>query len=878
MKRILAALALVLTATISDALANACQTIAACTTTPCDWNTAGTWAGGTGCGGVVPLATDTCLISAGATVIDSTDAKVCGALTINGTLIFDDASTGRDANGYRTLTITGDITGNSGGKLVMRAGHRLGFDTTAAARTFSVNAGFLLDVQGTVVETTIGGASVTDAAAEVAGAGNCGTTLGREFTITPAAGIGSAKKKGRVVFESGKARNRQYEIGNITATTLTVCTDMLDSTSGSDTTGGQRLTPHANRNYFCTGAGAPSACCSGLRTGTCPTRPVSQHSEPAPYNNTICTAVHAPYDCCTGAGTGACTAEIPAVGDAIAIIYDASFFQSAGTNGYALYGPSVDPMPVLRAVNIANAGAPTLGAFSSVQFGQVSNATVTPDLNYVNFHDFKGTVDGVRYVGHDYKVRWSAFHDLTTVAGQATQGDTNAMAAFAGSNVEVSDDIFYRSMGVMLHLNEGGGTAATGVKAQRNRFMDSCVSFNECFAVQIDNATGVALQDNVAYGIYPAGGGQGGLTFGISGTGAFGYNNWIVNSAGGFVPSTGGTTEAQAQTIGYTHNYISNITASGLTGGNWYSNLLKNWALVWNPAGGVSANLNPIVAKGNFIMLDATVLASADCTGANQCGTFGFILQKSAGTNSNGKKVTVLDDFVVGLDGAAGYGGISRCMLIDGSIIHGGTDVNFNVDADHVTCDGRGLATSTFGVEFAQNAGAPVMTGNIRDWAALFKNDGDVSICVTEAGVSEAFGTIYSQKTAVTAEGGGANSTGNCTAPGTFIRVASLGYVDRLSATRPDYNLTKGSAALTGGAFPVGGAAGSRAFRFNRARFTSIWPILTFDGEQPADVANGVSNLDTDGDGVMDLHDNCKFVFNPSQYDANGDGVGDACQ
>lgn len=36
-------------------------------------------------------------------------------------------------------------------------------------------------------------------------------------------------------------------------------------------------------------------------------------------------------------------------------------------------------------------------------------------------------------------------------------------------------------------------------------------------------------------------------------------------------------------------------------------------------------------------------------------------------------------------------------------------------------------------------------------------------------------------------------------------------------------------------------------------------------------------SLDTDGDGVLDVEDNCPFVVNPDQKDSNGDGVGDAC-
>ncbi|MFQ5412757.1 MAG: thrombospondin type 3 repeat-containing protein, partial [Phycisphaerae bacterium] len=34
---------------------------------------------------------------------------------------------------------------------------------------------------------------------------------------------------------------------------------------------------------------------------------------------------------------------------------------------------------------------------------------------------------------------------------------------------------------------------------------------------------------------------------------------------------------------------------------------------------------------------------------------------------------------------------------------------------------------------------------------------------------------------------------------------------------------------------------------------------------------------DSDGDGIIDLFDNCPLVPNPTQTDTDGDGVGDAC-
>ena len=38
-----------------------------------------------------------------------------------------------------------------------------------------------------------------------------------------------------------------------------------------------------------------------------------------------------------------------------------------------------------------------------------------------------------------------------------------------------------------------------------------------------------------------------------------------------------------------------------------------------------------------------------------------------------------------------------------------------------------------------------------------------------------------------------------------------------------------------------------------------------------------VPTVDGDNDGVLDPCDNCPGVYNPSQHDTNGNGIGDAC-
>src|SRR5213075_490939 len=161
----------------------------------------------------------------------------------------------------------------------------------------------------------------------------------------------------RIVFQSGRAVTRQYEIvsASVALSSVTVCVDLDDAWSL-----GQRLAPHATL---------------GART-----LPPVRHPQPAAGPSEAC--LESPgqpsaFGCCTGPGTGDC----------------------------------VEALPTIRGLNFGQRPGPFRSPYAAVQFTARRAGQVMQPFEYNNIHD-QSSFAPVLFGGvQNSTFRWNAIHD-----------------------------------------------------------------------------------------------------------------------------------------------------------------------------------------------------------------------------------------------------------------------------------------------------------------------------------------------------------------------------------------------------------------------------------------------------------------------------------
>lgn len=124
-------------------------------------------------------------------------------------------------------------------------------------------------------------------------------------------------------------------------------------------------------NSFCTGLGAPSACCIAAGIGTCGGPP-----------NSFCTALHVPSACCTGAGAGTCGGPTNPICTAAGVPLACCTGSGTGTCGAARTSPVPDDTIVYGISASNGAGCPSPGMIE-IQAPLPNNTTYSAAPNSI---------------------------------------------------------------------------------------------------------------------------------------------------------------------------------------------------------------------------------------------------------------------------------------------------------------------------------------------------------------------------------------------------------------------------------------------------------------------------------------------------------------
>jgi hypothetical protein len=817
-----------------------CQSKTVCATTACSFADPATWT----CGHV-PTTDDLAWISPGHTVVVKDDGLVTGRVRVDGTWSFDEGDAGRDAAGFRNFEIkiqpnVQAITGGPTGRMTARQGTRLRFDTSLALAFITWSDGFVLDLQGEVVQTTA--RSITGPLVDST---LCGSDVPLKYVVEPASGIATAAVGRRVVWMTGALRARQFEIVEVTPTSFSFCSRLPDGTGSTCQAGascGQRLAGHTPIGLF-PGPNPPDG---------------TRHATPSAAGNVICTGPQTPEPYCTGPGRGTSFLITPSVGDGLALVRDVWLEQSRGNNGFVIGAKGLSRMPILRGLNISGAGGVGAGA-------GFANATPA-NWEFNNYHDYSGGA-GLHLAGFkNFRLAWNACHD----AGPAATESAGCLEylpsdTFAGDGARLEDNDIYRTRGNGINFNGVNTTLSSrSVSIQRNLAHDGCTTFSgECGGIEVNACVACSVAHNVVYDINRIDG-TAGTCMRVGGSGGATVSdrtvvrdNWTVNCGQAGIDAAYGGNSAQGVTM--VQNYVSNVTGIGGVGGRWFANVVRNVGMVQGSQ--FTVLYNPVIAKGNVLIgNDALVASGPGC--ANGCAGIGIMTQTAVG-NSNASPVTLQDDLVLGFDSIY----TKVCYYPVGDI---GAAHRF----EHLTCDGTGAFVDAVRLsDWSPSVPSHIVLDNL---AALRTQSAPIIDCSASPNVIESLGTLLWPQSASIADSVGAPS-GDCGGPGTPWIVPDLQLRD---VDRYDYNYLPEALGLTLAADPVG----IRAFRFDRGRLSDLWAGLDFEhaaGERgpvpfPVNIDN-VDNSDTDGDGVIDLHDDCPAIYDPSQWDRDGDGTGDAC-
>jgi hypothetical protein len=382
-------------------------------------------------------------------------------------------------------------------------------------------------------------------------------------------------------------------------------------------------------------------------------------------------------------------------------------------------------------------------------------------------------------------------------------------------------------------------------------------------------------------------------------------NNWIVNCEEVGIDLNSTLSNAGAgYHIAAVHNYVSNVGSQLFLGGDLYSNFGRNAGMAMSFSKTTPALQYVHTAKGNIIVgNDSTVSSGHGCdnstctgagapyeccsgAGAGTCGCAGpgWHTTVSSYFPSAGNQVIVGTDNVIGWMHTSGGGGNRNIFDVTGAF-------NGSESMDHLTGDGNGVA-STFGAYFFAWAPTIATTASVTNSIFTHLANTQFAWCSADSHLTDSFGNFMRNDSPTTGEPAAdfVNGTGasGCSSEGTLV--ASLGRIGFRDRLHYDWNLLPGSTALT--AASDGSALGIRAFRFNRDALQSQWgggldfthsagdPTGATITPFPANICNmpnASSCLDSDGDGVLDLHDNCPTKWNPNQVDTDGDGLGDVC-